>query len=243
MATRMTWDSFIAIPNGTRIKNHGYDQCVALANLYHESVIGGSFVPVPSAYQWWTQFGSYATLRDNYTQSGTPVAGAIFVSKGGPYNNVDGHIGVVTSVNGNGTFNTMEQNATYRDVWRYTRNMAGVYGFLIPKNNPAGGSSAKPTPETTEEEDLMAIYLRPTGNSSPIKPGDTGSSRIWAGDDRKISDVTYSGTWERSEDGSVRRLFPDEWAAIQRAYAVTGRKIPLTTIAANDLEKMVYVKR
>ena len=137
MATSMTWASFTAIPDGTKVFNHGYSECVALANLYHESVIGGSFVPVNSAYQWWTQFGSYATLRNNYAQAGHPVAGAVVVSKGGPYNNIDGHIGVVTRVHGNGTFDTMEQNAAHRYVWRYNRNMWGVLGFLIPHNNPA----------------------------------------------------------------------------------------------------------
>lgn len=100
---------------------------------------------------------------------------------------------------------------------------------------------AEPTPEI--EEDSMAIYLRPTGNSTPLKPGDAGSSRIWAGDDRTIGGVTYSGTWERSDNGSIRRLFPDEWAAIQRAYKAADRALPLTTIAPNDLEKMVYIKR
>lgn len=105
------------------------------------------------------------------------------------------------------------------------------------------GTTPKPEPTPEFKDDIMAIYLRPTGNSSPTKPGDLGSSRIWAGDDRKIGGVTYSGTWERSEDGNVRRLFPDEWAAIQRAYASVGRKVPQSAISGNELEKMVYIKR
>lgn len=170
MATspRMSWNSFISIPNGTKVFNHGYSECVALANLYHENVIGGSFVPVASAYQWWTQFGNYATLTQNYTQSSSPVAGSIFVSRGGPYNSVDGHIGIVTAVHGNGTFDTMEQNASYRYVWRYNRGMSGVYGFLSPKNNPA--SPPVPTPATNhltklrlkrskEQETMLYIYI------------------------------------------------------------------------------------
>ena len=168
------------------------------------------------------------------------------MSKGGPYNNVDGHIGVVTSVNGNGTFNTMEQNATYRDVWRYTRNMAGVYGFLIPKNNPAGGSSAKPEPkpETLDEEENMTVYLRPTTNSSPIKPGDPGTSRIWAGDNRVINGVTYSAVFAMDDsDGNIRRLFPDEWKAIQDSYAAAGRKIPYAEVGGNLIEKLHLTKR
>lgn len=89
----------------------------------------------------------------------------------------------------------------------------------------------------------MAIYLEPKGSSSPILEGDgVKRSRIWA-EPRKIGDVSYSGIWERSEDGSVRRLFPDEWEAIKLAYAAAGRKVPLAKIAGNELEKMVYINR
>lgn len=156
----MSWGQFTSIPNGTRVLNHGWDQCVALANLYHESVIGGSFVPVGSAFQWWTQFGGFATLTNNYVQSSTPVAGAIFVARYGIYDAPNGHIGVVTGVNSNGTFNTMEQNAgTWRYVGRYTRGMANVLGFLIPRNNPAGGSSSGGLNlSATAESQIAAIY-------------------------------------------------------------------------------------
>ncbi len=155
----ITWNEFTSIPNGTQVLNHGWDQCVALANLYHEGVIGGSFVPVASAYQWWTLFGLFPTLYQNYTQSYTPVPGAIFIARYGVYNAPDGHIGVVTGVNPNGTFNTMEQNAgTWRYVGRYTRSMSNVLGFLIPKNNPASGTpnpGPAPTPTLPVEEDHM----------------------------------------------------------------------------------------
>lgn len=157
----LTWQQFTSIPNGTRVLNHGWDQCVALANLYHESVIGGSFVAVGSAYQWWTEFRNWPTLRNNYTPSSAPAAGAIFVARYGIYDAPNGHIGVVTSVNGNGTFNTMEQNAgTWRYVGRYTRGMANILGFLVPKNNPATGNSAGASTETvtTVKEDNVANY-------------------------------------------------------------------------------------
>lgn len=155
----LTWKQFNEIPNGTRVINHGWDQCVALANLYHESVIGGSFVGVPSAYMWWTQFPNWKTLTDNYRTSQTPVAGAIFISRYGLYDAPNGHIGAVTSVNSNGTFNTMEQNAgTWRYVGRYTRDMRNILGFLVPRNNPA----APPTPETTwkEEDDMFLVFIQ-----------------------------------------------------------------------------------
>ena len=94
-----------------------------------------------------------------------------------------------------------------------------------------------------EEEPIMAVYLRATGNSSPIDAKNPGSSRIWAGDNRDIGGARYSGVWERSDDGSLRRLFPGEWAAIQQAYTNAGRKIPFADISGNELEKMYLVKR
>lgn len=152
----MSWQTFTAIPNGTKVFNHGYDQCVALANLYHEEEIGGSFVPVDSAYQWWTDFGRHPQLTSKYTPSTKPVAGAIFVSRYGIYNAPDGHIGVVTGVNPNGTFTTMEQNTgshwPQRYVYRHTRDMRNILGFLHPKQNPA---TTPPKPaEVAEEEEL-----------------------------------------------------------------------------------------
>lgn len=157
----MSWKTFSSIPNGTRVLNHGYDQCVALANKYHEEELGGSFVGVGSAFQWWTEFDSRSTLTSIYTKSQKPVAGAVFVTRaGGIYDPRHGHIGVVLSVNPNGSFNTLEQNAgTWRYTGRYTRSMQDVLGFLVPKNNPA---TPKPTPDkkSEKEDDVQAIYYK-----------------------------------------------------------------------------------
>lgn len=95
-----------------------------------------------------------------------------------------------------------------------------------------------------EEGEIMAIYIRPKANSSETVKGNPGTSRIWAGDGRNIGGAEYSGVWERSEDGSVRRLFTAEWAAIQEAYKAAGRKVPLATdVHGNAIEQMYLVKR
>ena len=132
-----TFEQFSSIPNGTRILNHGFDQCVALINHYHEDVIGGGFIACNSAHEWWTR--NWAEIDRLYTKSSVPVQGAIFISLGGMYDRTHGHIGgIVAGVNANGTFNTLEQNAgTWRYVGRYTRSTQNVLGFLVPKNNPA----------------------------------------------------------------------------------------------------------
>lgn len=161
----MNWDEFTSLPNGKEVYNHFANECVALANLYHEDVIGGTFVWVPSAYMWWDRFSEWKTLRDNYVQVGSPVAGAIFVSQGGIYNQFHGHIGVVTRVHPDGTFDTMEQNAgTWRFVGRYRRDLTDVLGFLVPHKNPA--ENLETTTEevvedvpTREDSDGMYIYL------------------------------------------------------------------------------------
>lgn len=150
-----TWADFTAIPNDTRILNHGFDQCVALANLYNEETVGGEFVPVASAYQWWTERGALPQIRDSYTPSSTPKPGALFVARGGMYDARDGHIGVVTAVNPDGSFTTMEQNADRRFVGRYTRTRdENVLGFLVPNPNPAAPAAP------TSEEDDMTIFIR-----------------------------------------------------------------------------------
>lgn len=157
----MNWTSFTSIPAGTRIFNHGFDQCVAVANLYHESVIGGAFVPVQSAYQWWTQ--QWPQVAALYTRSTRPVAGALAVwdTRWGAGH---GHIGVVIDVHADGRFTAMEQNAgsgQYRYLNRYHRSTVGVLGFLVPKVNPARrdqtGDSVPTRPHVKEK--TMARFI------------------------------------------------------------------------------------
>ena len=177
----MSWAEFTAIPNGTRVYNHGYDQCVALFNLFHEDVLGGSFVPVGSAYQLWTNFSSYPQLTSKYRQSSVPVPGAVFLGRYGIYQAANGHVGIVTSVNG-GQFNTMEQNAgTWRYVGRYTRGMANILGFLIPINNPAN------VPIAANQRQVRSNPVKrrqgPSTSSAelpdPLQPGTVGNFDGW----------------------------------------------------------------
>lgn len=137
----MLWDEFYNIPNGQRIFNNGFDECVALANLYHQSVLGGSFVPVKSAYQWWTEYGRYAQLSNIYDRlsvDDNPRAGDVFVARYGMYDAPNGHIGVVVRDWDGSTFGTKEQNAERNrySYQIYNRTKANILGFLRPKTNP-----------------------------------------------------------------------------------------------------------
>lgn len=100
---------------------------------------------------------------------------------------------------------------------------------------------AAPAPTILEEDD-MNLYFEAISNSSPLKPGDDATSRIWAGE-RKLNGITFSSVWERSADGSVRRLYKGEWDAIIAANEKIGRTIPLAKVTGNVIEQLVYGKR
>lgn len=108
-----------------------------------------------------------------------------------------------------------------------------INGLLVAGFN----SSTKPVnpitpviPDTPEEEN-MNIYFTASNDSS--------SGRIVAGT-IKIGGVTRSNVWERSPDGSTRRLFDLEWKAIDQAYAAMGRKITTVPASGNTIEQMVF---
>lgn len=160
----MNWNEFTSIPNGTQVLNHGWDQCVALANLYNEDVVGGEFVPVPSAYMWFTSYYYLPQVYQTYARTGIAEPGAIFVARGGMYNTLDGHIGVVVSVNPDGSFNTMEQNAgTWRYVGRYTRDYTNVLGFLVPFINPATPPKPAPVQERKDSQMFFTYFKDAAG--------------------------------------------------------------------------------
>lgn len=138
---KMPWRQFSTIDEGTRVFNNGFDQCVAVANLYVQGVLG---LPLPNGYDqardWWEQHDKQPNSYRNFIKSKVPVKGALVVMLGGMYDGVNGHIGVVTHVYPDGRFNTREQNAGVGDKrWmsKHTRDMRDVLGFLVPKKNPA----------------------------------------------------------------------------------------------------------
>jgi hypothetical protein len=129
----MSWDQFLAIPNGETVFNHGASECVALANQYNEGVLGGGFVQVGSALQWWTN-PNVAAVHGFDRIDSAPQVGDIFIASGDLYNLPFGHIGVVVRAWDGSTFGTMEQNVYGEFVSRHDRTMANVDGFLRPQN-------------------------------------------------------------------------------------------------------------
>lgn len=219
--------AFQSIPTGTKIKNHGYDQCVALANHYWENTLG---LPLPigigSAYQWWTTRYSQPNLTRNATFSDKPVAGALFVARYGRYNAPDGHIGVVTSVNGDGTFNTMEQNAeNNRYVARYTRGMANILGFIIPNNNPATPVATQPAAyartQQRKEDPMHFVVLTQQARSDGsaayaiYRPGVKGS---WEEFDSSSGRGMMANSLA-SQFGQPTEVSLQRWVELQKKYA------------------------
>ncbi len=129
----MSWSEFLNIPDGTTVFNHGASECVALANLYNEGVLGGGFVQVGSALQWWTN-GNVSAVHGFARIDSAPQVGDIFIASGDLYNLPFGHIGVVVRAWDGSTFGTMEQNVYGEFVSRHDRTMANVDGFLRPLN-------------------------------------------------------------------------------------------------------------
>lgn len=137
--------------------------------------------------------------------------------------------------------------------------MRGYIGALRPKKLHVGTVNINRTPaipaskkHVIEEEPIMATYFEATANSSPLVEGDAGSSRIWAGEGREITSkdaqgrtfkAKYSNLWERSDDGTIRRLFVQEAAAIRAAYEAGGRKFPVAQVHGNAIEQMYLVER
>lgn len=129
----MSWNEFLNIPNGETVFNHGASECVALANQYNEGVLGGGFVQVGSALQWWTN-PNVAAVHGFDRIDSNPQVGDIFIASGDLYNLPFGHIGVVVRAWDGSTFGTMEQNVYGEFVSRHDRTMANVDGFLRPQN-------------------------------------------------------------------------------------------------------------
>jgi hypothetical protein len=224
----ISYNQFISIGNGAEVKNHGYNQCVALANLYHEAVMGGSFVAVPSAYQWWTNFDLWGTLRTLYYRvpaDQNPLKGDIFVARGGIYNQPDGHIGVVTRSWDGRTFGTMEQNTgtgQRRYVYRYDRTKQNILGYLRPYKNP----SDEPTPAQRIGDD-MRVIRHPNGTIATV--GEFGIVEHTDGNVAGAEAKAYGGTIEMSDAEYVR---VKQQAQARRAQLIKdiAAQIPATTV-------------
>lgn len=212
----MRWDEFVNIPNGQRVFNNGWDQCVALANLYHQDVLGGQFVPVASAYQWWTDYGRLPQLQNVYTQipvSGVPLAGDVFLARGGAYNQRDGHIGVVIRDWNGSTFGSKEQNAeNNRYVWQtYNRSKANVLGFLRPRVSPI----TPPQPMKNDEDEMLTLWRNSA--TGMVIAGSMHTGYSW-----HLPDPGYIQLmWERgmARNQTPINMAPNEWDFLQSLLA------------------------
>lgn len=160
---KMTLEEFFAIPTGTHIYNYGNDQCVAGANLYTGGALQQPIPPgIQSAYQWWTTYAQKPELYNYFDQvAEAPQHGDIFVSKGGVYDSVHGHIGVVEHSWDGSTFGAME-NGYWNgksSLQRFRRNMGNILGFLRPK------SITPPAPPTSKDTEMIVRVVCPNGPS------------------------------------------------------------------------------
>lgn len=198
MAGKLSWGAFKLIANGTRVSNHGADECVALANHHNEDVLGGTFVQVGSARFWWLNYNLMPALYKTFRQSQTPTPGAIAVWKPNAANGWHGHIGSVLDLYPDGTFQTLEQNygvGEQRWAYRYRRRKDdSLYGFLVPHNNPAGNTANSQEGEMLDNESkewfiktighMLAFTAREGGVSANGRGGQTIFEKIGSVPDR-----------------------------------------------------------
>jgi hypothetical protein len=225
----MTPEEFFNLPVGTQILNHGYDQCVALANTYHEDVLG---LPLPSgfesAFQWWDDFAAQPNLTANYIQvTENPQHGDIFVGRYGLYQSANGHIGVVKENWDGSTFGTIEQNAgKNRYVDYYRRNHQNILGFLRPIQNIV--------PAKAKEKDMIFV----------VRTDDDGSCYVWNMSTDALQGIPNIGhleilqrsleTWHfgnRGEFDAIRGWYKDTFS-----NGTTAQVAPVDTAAlAQDI--------
>lgn len=162
----MSLAEFEAIPDGTTVFNHGASECVALANQFNEGVLGGGFVQVGSALDWWTNT-NVASVHGFERITENPQHGDLFVASCELYDCTFGHIGYVVRGWDGSTFGTIEQNAGIPNaVTRHNRTMANVDGFLRTVRQDIVKPAPAPTPEPQPEP-------APAGNVYVVQPGDT----------------------------------------------------------------------
>lgn len=202
----MTWAQFLAIENGTQVFNHQASECVALANQYNEGVLGGGFVNVRWAINWWDN-PNVAAVHNFERITSNPQVGDIFIGSYGLYNAPYGHIGVVIRAWDGSTFGTMEQNVIGEYVTRHDRTMQNIDGFLRPINQAA---IQAPTPIAIAGNQRVAgdkgVFRRAEPNtwSERLEPdleaGVIGTFDGWInGEDRGGNPVWFrgalSGNW------------------------------------------------
>ncbi|WP_449279620.1 hypothetical protein [Leucobacter sp. GX0328] len=141
------------------------------------------------------------------------------------------HIAVALAPANGGTVLCMTQNPGASRMEDLT--LDGLLGVLRPYTTP------DPLPVIPEEDPVTTIYVRATGNSSPLPDGKP--ARIWAGNDRRYDGTLYSDLWAvDTSTGTARRLTMSEKKAIEGAYAAIDRPIPVADLTGNEVEILVH---
>lgn len=138
----MTFDSFIAKYNGTKIDYDGVSgvQCVDLIKLYLDKVFGIKAGAWGNAVDYWLSFDSRKPLKDNFTKIKNtadfiPEKGDIVVWSGDVSTSNDyGHIAVASGEGNTSSFYSYDQNWNGKEVKKVMHTYSAVYGALRPKN-------------------------------------------------------------------------------------------------------------
>jgi hypothetical protein len=238
----MSWGDFLNIPDGTQVLNHSWDQCVALANLYNEGVLGGGFVQTPNALGWWFN-ANVASVHGFSRVADNPQVGDIFVASAGLYDSTNGHIGVVVRAWNGSSFGTMEQNGGDRWVARYDRGMVNMDGFLRPINQSALQAPAPSLSGDQRQAGVDGVFRRaaPTTSSERLDPdleaGVVGNFAGWIiGEPVNGNDVWFQGIsghffWSGAFTSASVDGLPDLNPAVVKPPEVVPVVVPPVVVA------------
>ena len=140
-----TVDQFVAKYNGILIENHGYHECVALANQYNSEVVGCGFIEANWASDWYKYY-SYDPIEPNYytqvdagqqPQKGDLAVWGKYAGTGDP------HIALVIDPMSGNSLSCLTQNPGAAHIATLTRT--GLLGYLRPKIFINNAPSTTPT--------------------------------------------------------------------------------------------------
>jgi hypothetical protein len=244
----MSWQDFLNIPEGETVYNHGASQCVALANQYNEGVLGGGFVNVERAIDWWIN-DNVAAVHGFSKITDSPQAGDIFIGSYGNYDPYNGHIGVVVRSWDGATFGTMEQNVGGQYVSRHNRTMDNIDGFLRPVNQAPLQTAPPALAATQRQAGPEGVFRReaPSTQSARLE-GDLEANEVgnfvnWThGENVNGNDVWFqgvSGNWfwsgaftSQSVDGLVDVTPAPPAPEVPIIAPVEPTPVPVETIPA-----------
>lgn len=179
-----------------------------------------------------TKFSDLYTDKIKLINSSTPVVGAAFVME---TNSIYGHVGIVESINADGTMNIVESNWTGDEtVTRRTIPISAVTGFVIPS-----GSTLINTTESTSGDAVFDAYYQEfiNKNFSEEKATEMAQEKVEEDEVKKetiLAQVTENEVGIKAIDDIIEGL--QTFTGGSTAGRTIGSLIPFFATQGKDIE-------